>query len=129
MSILDEIIDRLKPISNIQNMNQREGFSTGMSIIEGKSTDEVEILIESVLDRHLKGGEKIVSRLKGGEVVDGGKTSFKILGGYLVEFYEYETTTSVFIRNYNIADGKKDWIAVYIDQNPATPWWDKGDLI
>jgi hypothetical protein len=110
-------------------MNQREGFTTGMSIIEGKSAEEVEILIESVLDSHLKGGEKIVSKLKGGEILDSGKASFTILGGFVVEFYEYETTTSVFIRNYNIADGKKDWIAVYIDQNPATPWWDKGDLI
>jgi hypothetical protein len=128
MSILEEIIDRLKPISKIQNMNQRGDFTAGMSIIEGKSAGEVEIFIESVLDSYLKGGEKIVSRLNKGEILDSGKARFKILGGYVVEFYDYETTTSVFIRNYRISDDIKEWIAVYIDQNMATPWWDKGDL-
>jgi hypothetical protein len=125
MSILDEIQASLKDISKLQNKNVRGDFVSAMSIIEEKNIEVIEEKIENTLKSHLPKGEKIISEIKGGDIIDGGKPYFKILGGYVIEFYDYDKTTSVFIRNYHISDGGKDWVAVYIDQNPKTPWCDK----
>ena len=128
MSILDEIQASLKGVSKVQKVNVRVDFTTAMSIIEGKDPDEVGKRVENVLEKYVTNGEKIITKIDGGEIFDSGKAYFNILGGYVIEFYEYKSTTSVFIRIYRISDDIKDWIAVYIDQNPTTPWWDKGDL-
>jgi hypothetical protein len=125
MSILDEIQASLKSISKLQRKNVRRDFVSAMSIIEEKDIEVVEEKIENALESHLPNGEKIVSEIKVGDIIDGGNPYFKILGGYVIEFYDYDTTTSVFIRNYLISDGGKDWVAVYIDQNPKTPWWNQ----
>jgi hypothetical protein len=123
MSILHEIQESLKDISKTQDSNKRGGFSTSMSIIEGFTLDDVRARIENVLIKYQLNGEKIASILQNGEIFDSGTVYFKILAGFIIEFYDYEHKTSVFIRIYQISDGKKEWIAVYIDQNPKTPWW------
>jgi hypothetical protein len=96
-----------------------------MSIIEGAEVNVVEKQIDGVLEKYLSGGEKIISKIKEGEIIDGGEAFFKILGGYVIEFYDYETQMSVFIRNYLISDARKEWIAVYVDQNASSPWWNR----
>jgi hypothetical protein len=123
MSILHEIQESLKDISKTQDSNKRGGFSTSMSIIEGFTLDDVRARIENVLIKYQLNGEKIASILQNGEIFDSGTVHFKILAGFIIEFYDYKHKTSVFIRIYQISDGKKEWIAVYIDQNPKTPWW------
>ena len=125
MSILEEMLSSLKSLSETQNIHKSGGFSAGMSIIKkGVEMAEVVARIEGVLEKYSQKGEKIIARLDEGEIVDSGKRYFRILGGSVIEFYEYESTTSIFIRSYRISDGKKEWIAVYIDQNPETPWWE-----
>jgi hypothetical protein len=123
MSILHEIQESLKPISKTQNSNKRSGFSTAMSIIEDFTLDDARMRIETVLVKYQSKGEKIITVLQNGEILDRGMVHFKILAGFIIEFYDYEHTTSVFIRMYQISDGNKEWLAVYIDQNPKTPWW------
>jgi hypothetical protein len=128
MSILDEIQSGLKEISKVQKVNDEGDFKTGMSIIEGEDTVDIKKKVEKALEKYVPNGEKIITRIWEGEIFDSGKAYFNIMEGYIIEFYEYKTTTSVFIRIYRISDKIKDWIAVYIDQNLATPWWDKSDL-
>lgn len=123
MSILHEIQESLKAISKTQNSNKKGDFSTAMSIIEDFSLDDVRTQIENVLVKYQLKGEKITTVLQNGEILDSGMVHFKIFAGFIIEFYKYEHTTSVFIRTYQISDGNKEWLAVYIDQNPKTPWW------
>jgi hypothetical protein len=125
MPLLEEIQASLKEFSKIQNVNVEGEFATAMSIIEGRDLEDVEKRIEDAIERHIQQGEKIVSRLERGEIFDGGQVYFKITAGFVLEFYDYENMTSVFVRNYRISDLDKEWIAVYIDQNTRTPWWDR----
>lgn len=125
MSLTSEIIDSLTKLSDSRKLQKNEGFIVGSAILKGVNVEEVKKHIDSVLERHKTGGELIVSKLVSGRIVDGGVLSFNILGGYVTEFYEYESTTSVFIRNYRISDGSKEWVAVYVDENPKTPWWER----
>jgi hypothetical protein len=121
----DEILDSLKELSKVQKTNQKNGLVTGTAIMESIDIGDVEKRIEGVLENYRLNGEMIVTQLRKGEIVDSGTRYFDILGGYVIEFYEYEKTTAVFIRNYLISDGEKKWIAVYIDENPETPWWER----
>jgi len=127
MSILDEVQEGLKKISKTQKTTKKGDFTVGMSILD-EDFHTVQKKIDKIIQPYLRDGEKIISKLDGGEIFDGGKVYFKIMGGYVTEFYYYKTLTSLFIRNYHISDGETDWTAVYVDQNNKTPWWDKKDL-
>ncbi|GBE17593.1 hypothetical protein BMS3Abin16_00177 [archaeon BMS3Abin16] len=125
MQAIDEIQSALKHLSKVQNKNMREGFTTATSIIENSDVESIVELVESVLAPYLADGEKISSQLSKGEIFDCGKAYFKILGGHIIEYYHYPTTTSLFIRIYNISRDDKTWIALYMDENKNTPWWEK----
>jgi hypothetical protein len=125
MSIIEEIAASLKGFSKVQKIQGEGANKAAMSIIEGAEVKVVEKQIDGVLEKYLSGGEKIISKIKEGEIIDGGEAFFKILGGYVIEFYDYETQMSVFIRNYLISDARKEWIAVYVDQNASSPWWNR----
>ncbi len=125
MSLTNEIIESLAELSSSRKIQENEGFIVGSAILEGVDVEEVKKHVDDVLEKHKGGGELIVSELVSGSITDGGLLSFNILGGYVTEFYHYESTTSVFIRNYLISDGAKEWVAVYVDENPNTPWWDR----
>jgi|GEM_PF-2117280 len=128
MQAIDEIQSALKPISKVQNKNTCKGFTTATSIIEDASLSDVITTVESVLAPYLSDGEKISSKISGGEIFDSGKAYFKILGGQIIEYYHYPTTTSLFIRIYKITREDKTWISIYIDENKDTPWWEKEPL-
>ncbi len=125
MQAIDEIQSALKPLSKVQNKNVREGFTTATSIIENSDVESIRRLVETVLAPYLANGEKISSTLSKGEIFDGGKAYFEILSGQIIEYYHYPSTTSLFIRIYKISSGEKDWIAIYLDENKNTPWWEK----
>jgi hypothetical protein len=125
MQLLDEIQSALKHLSKVQNKNTRNGFTTATSIIENSDVESIRRLVETVLAPYLADGEKISSKISGGDIFDSGKAYFKILGGQIIEYYHYPTTTSLFIRIYNISRDDKTWIAIYLDENKNTPWWEK----
>jgi hypothetical protein len=125
MSIIEEIAASLKGFSKVQKIHGEGVNKAAMSIIQGSEVNVVEKQIDAVLEKYLFGGEKIISRIKGGKIIDGGEAFFTILDGYVIEFYDYETQMSVFIRNYLISDAYKEWVAVYVDQNASSPWWNK----
>ena len=127
MSLLEEIQISLKDIAKVQRKSVRGDSITGMSIVEEAGIESVLECVEKVLEQYLANGEKISTDIVGGEIMDCGKAYFKIKGGWVIEFYEYESTTSLFIRSYCISDGKKEWIAVYVDENSKTAWWDPAD--
>jgi hypothetical protein len=78
--------------------------------------------IKKTLEPTLKNGEKIENDISAGEIVDCGLKQFEILKGKLFEIYDYDSTTAIFIRLYHVK-GEKEWLALYIDENPDTPWW------
>ncbi len=123
MTVLEEILGSLKSCSKVQKIRSEGEFRAASSIIDGVGIDGVERMIERVLSRYSQRGEEIITKIKDGVVLDGGDASFKITGGFVIEFYDYEDTASLFIRNYRISDGDREWVAVYIDENPYTPWW------
>ncbi len=123
VSILKELRSELKKLAKIQKITSSGEFSTAMSIIEGDNVGEVQKRIQRALKPYLKKGEKIFSRIKEGEIIDSGDPSFRIIDGFVIEFYDYDELSSLFIRCYVLTDEAKTWIGVYIDENPATPWW------
>ncbi|RMF89583.1 MAG: hypothetical protein D6733_05980 [Methanobacteriota archaeon] len=127
MTFTEDILRALQDISGISKSGHDAGLSVGMAIIDDSDLDEVGRRIEAALEPHASHGEKMVSRLMDGEILDCGTGYFRIRGGYVVEFYEYEKGASVFIRSYLISDGTKEWIAVYVDENPRSLWWDRGE--
>ncbi len=125
MQAIDEIQSALKPLSKVQNKNTRSGFTSATSIVENSDVKTIRKIVESALVPYMADGEKISSQIRGGDIFDGGAAYFKILGGQIIEYYHYPSTTSLFIRIYNISRDDKTWIAIYLDENKNTPWWEK----
>jgi len=123
VSLLSEIQDALRGVSKAQRTNCKGRFVSASSIVEDADLKGVLSLIEPVLESRAGRGERIVSEIACGEVVDLGRRDFRILGGSLIEFYDYEESSSIFIRVYELSDGRRRWIGVYMDENPETPWW------
>ncbi len=84
---------------------------------------EAEKRLNALADRIAAKGEKILCSIERGDVIDSGVKGFSIHRGTVLELYDYEEMTVAFIRLYHLSDGKKEWLAIYVDENPKTPWW------
>ena len=83
--------------------------------------------VEGILRRGGGEGEEIYCRLGDGEITDRGVKSLRIGRGVFIEYYDYQEMSVVFIRLYAMESGDRRWTALYIDENPETPWWTKDE--
>lgn len=123
--LTEKILSELKDVSKSQNIRKHGKYITGSATFDSKHFDYAADKINSVLAPIIANGEKILNEIKNGEVVDSGIKQFKILRGIFIEVYDYKTMTVTFLRLYQISDKNKEWLALYIDENPSTPWWGK----
>lgn len=123
MSLTQKILSELKDISNTQSVKKHGKYIVGTAIFDVRLFDDILGKIDLVVDPIIKNGEKILSNIDSGEVIDSGIKQFTVLRGVSIEVYDYKATTAIFIRLYHIQDKKREWLALYIDENPSTPWW------
>ncbi len=122
MTLTEEIFDSLVDISKTKKIRTRGKYVTGHATFDVSDFDNVLDVVNQTLEPMLKNGEKIENKISEGEIVDCGLKQFEILRGKFFEVYDYGSTTAIFIRLYHVK-GEKEWLALYIDENPDTPWW------
>ncbi len=122
MTLAEEIIDSVSDISKTKKIRNREKYVTCHATFDISDFDSVISKIKEVIEPVLKNGEKIENDISAGEIVDCGRKQFEILKGKFFEIYDYDKTTAIFIRVYHVK-GEKEWVALYVDENPDTPWW------
>ncbi|MFQ6136726.1 MAG: hypothetical protein ACE5PM_06065 [Candidatus Hydrothermarchaeales archaeon] len=129
MSLTEEIFSEVKAISKTQEIREHGRYTTGTAIFDVTNFDVVLGSINQVVDPIVKNGEKIACQIEHGEVIDSNIKGFEILKGVSIELYDYPSTTASFIRLYHLKDKGKEWLALYIDENPETPWWTKEERL
>ena len=122
MTLTEEIFDSLSNILKTKKIRTRGKYITGHATFDVSDFDNVLDVVNQTLEPMLKNGEKIENKISEGEIVDCGLKQFEILRGKFFEVYDYGSTTAAFIRLYHVKR-EKEWLALYIDENPDTPWW------
>ncbi len=119
-----ELLDAVEEIAERKSVKEYSGYLAASAFFEKGRYDEVERLILSRLEARDE-GELISCRISSGAIFDSRREQFKILRGRLLEFYDYAKMSACFIRLYYLRDlgSRREWVALYIDENPATPWW------
>ncbi len=123
MSLSRKILKKLEGLAQRHSVREYSGYTSASAFFNSELLSEVREMIEKILKELGKSGELISLEIRNGKVVDTGRESFRISRGYIYEYYHYETMTSLFIRLYVVEDNEKSWIALYIDENPHSPWW------
>ena len=114
----EKILEELRDISDEQKIRKNREYIVGFATFFSKNFEEILKRVEKTLNNE---SEKIICIGKG-EIIDSGAKQFEIKKAVFMEYYDYPSTTAVFIRLYKIRN-KKEWISLYIDENPITPWW------
>lgn len=122
MTLAEEILDNLADISKTKKTRTRGKYTTGHATFDIGDFDNVISKIKKTIEPVLKNGEKIENDISAGEIVDCGLKQFEIVRGKFFEIYDYDKTTAIFIRLYHVK-GEREWLALYVDENPDTPWW------
>jgi hypothetical protein len=121
-SLGEKIIDSISDISKTKKIRGRKSYVTCHATFDVTDFDNVISKIKKATKPVLRNGEKIENDITSGEIVDCGRKQFDILKGKFFEIYDYNKTTAIFIRLYHVKGGE-EWLALYIDENPDTPWW------
>lgn len=114
----EKILEELRDISDEQKIRRNREYIVGFATFFSKNFEEILKRVEKTLNNE---SEKIICIGKG-EIIDSGTKQFEIKKAVFMEYYDYPSTIAVFIRLYKIRN-KKEWISLYIDENPITPWW------
>ncbi len=125
MSFTDELLAGLEAESEFCSIRRKGRYVTGAARFPAVMYSLVLEHVNGGLKPILRNGEKITCRIEAGEIVDCGVKQFTVERGTYIEVYDYSTTTAIFIRLYVISSGEDEWLALYIDENPSTPWWSK----
>jgi hypothetical protein len=124
MALTRKIISGLKDLSEDSRIREKEKYVSGYAKFSVLYFDTVVENLRKLIDPIVANGEKIESNIGPGEIIDSGIKQFYIEKGIFIELYDFEKTTATFIRLYHIKDNG-EWLALYIDENPCTPWWDE----
>ncbi len=121
--LAEKIISQVKALAHMHKIRKNRGYVAATAIFDSKNYTRVIEIINSTTDAAAKNGEKISSEISSGKIIDSGVKQFEILKGALIEIYDYKRTSAAFVRVYRLRSRGKNWVALYIDENPETPWW------
>ncbi len=124
MSFTEELFSGFKGESEYSRIRRKGKYTTGAAKFSASEYSAVLEQVEAKLEPILRNGEKIVCDVSDGEIIDCGVRQFSISRGVFMEVYDYSKNTAIFIRLYSITNGAKNWLALYVDENPTTPWWE-----
>ena len=122
--LVRELLDAVGEIAERKSVREYSGCLAASAFFEREKYGEVERLILARLEAR-SGGELISCRISSGTIFDFCREQFKILRGRLLEFYDYAEMSACFVRLYQLRDPRtnREWAALYIDENPSSPWW------
>lgn len=125
MGLIDELYDELKDRAEVKSVRGLGLYRVLSMIFKPELLEDIVNAVDSLTIK--KAGERIRCKLSYGEVVDMGLKSMDITDGVYIELYNYESTTVYHVRIYKFKGGGREWVALYVDENPETPWWVKGE--
>ena len=118
-----ELLASVERIAERKSIREYSGYVAASAFFSGEKYGEAEELVLSSLKAR-GGGELISCTISSGTIFDSRREQFKILRGRLLEFYDYAEMSACFVRLYHLRDLRgREWVALYIDENPSTPWW------
>jgi len=129
MSFTEELLSGFKEKSEYCRIRGKGKYITGAARFSASEYSAVLEHMEAKLEPILRNGEKIVCDVSDGEIIDCGIRQFRVEKGTFMEVYDYSRATAIFLRLYQITDGAKKWLALYVDENPMTPWWEDDKFI
>lgn len=124
MTFTEELLSGIEG-AEYRRIRKKEGYVTGAARFPASEYRRVFRHVEEKLEPVLQKGEKILCSLREGEIIDCGIKQFRIKKGAFIEVYDYSRTAVMFIRLYLVSGGAGEWLALYVDENPSTPWWDE----
>ncbi|MFQ5815268.1 MAG: hypothetical protein ACE5G7_02105 [Candidatus Hydrothermarchaeaceae archaeon] len=124
MGLAERILERLEGIAETSSAKGFKEYEAVSLIFHSSRYEDVIRGLNDVLGGIAKDGEVISSAFGEGEVVDSGVKHLEVVRGMLYEVYDYKAMSSSFIRLYHLK-GEKEWLALYVDENPHTPWWEE----
>ncbi len=125
MSLSEGILEKLEAFAEEKKLRRFKDYISASVFASAENYEALEVRLEEKLEELSAEGEVIALEVGSGRVVDSGKESFLILRGRVFEYYQYREMISLFLRLYHLKDKRteKEWVALYIDENPSTPWW------
>ncbi|MEM1546789.1 MAG: hypothetical protein QXY40_04580 [Candidatus Methanomethylicia archaeon] len=123
MGLIDELYDRLKDKADIKSVRSLGLYRVLSMMFKYDFFNDVTSIVDDLTIKAAVNGERIKCRLSYGEVVDMGLKSIDVIDGFYIELYNYQSTTVYHIRIYRFKNKDREWCALYVDENPETPWW------
>ena len=127
MSYTRKLIVELKNLTLTSNTKKWDEYYTFSAIFNVENYEEILGRTIKFLNESVKNGEVISCKIHEGIVIDVGMESLKVIDGHFFEIYDYEYLSVSFVRLYKFKQNERCWIAMYVDENLQTPWWNKKD--
>jgi len=121
IKIIEDIIDIFKPVSETVSIHDGDAGSLFIKLKIEKE-DALDILMELFKD-YLPRGELILANISSGEFRDMRRKTIEIKGGYLIEYYDYNELSHIYLRIYSLTDSRVEWTSLYIDWSKKSAWW------
>ncbi len=86
------------------------------------SMDEARQIVEDTF-RDVEEGEVVKISVDRGVFIDMGSETVEITGGAIYEYYDYPTSSHLYLRLLRLRYLGREWTAVYIDWDADSPWW------
>ena len=122
MMIIDKVIDKLEDKAITLKLNEYKSLRSLYMKFDANYEEEIRKVVSDILGSYIRDGEIIEMVVKSGLFIDMGMETIRIKRGFIWEYYHYPETTHYYIRLLHLTDAN-DWIALYVDENPLTPWW------
>jgi len=123
MGLIDNLYDELKDAAEVKSIRSLGLYRVLSMIFKPEFFNDVAGIVDELTIKAAANGERISCRISYGEVVDMGSKSIDVTDGFYIELYNYQYTTVYHIRIYKFKSGDREWCALYVDENPETPWW------
>jgi hypothetical protein len=120
----EKLLSGLQGISEYAKVRKQGEYIAASARFPSSAYDKIFERIEARVEPIIRNGEKIINEISKGEIIDSGVRQFSISRGVFMEVYDYTSNSAIFIRLYQITDGENNWLSLYVDENPSTPWWD-----
>ncbi len=114
--IVESIRDRAEVVRIVGDKRGRAYVKTGLSMEDAKQ------IVEDVLGR-VEEGEVVKMSVDRGVFIDMGSETVEITGGAIYEYYDYPTSSHLYLRLLRLRYLGREWTAVYIDWDIDSPWW------
>jgi len=123
--LIEELIREFGEKAYVRKVRCLRSYRTLTLLLKQISFEQVIKRLTEIVKRVLVKGEEISCKISRGDVRDMGLKTLEILRGKFLELYDYEKLCLYFVRVYEFKGNDKKWIAIYVDENLETPWWNE----